>query len=270
MRDFLKINLLLVFIIALAACSSGVSKKIEKIQSKNTENPSQKLVLLDQLYDSLNKDEDKLKVLESIEILLREKIKDPNLLLQIYKKQAFFSRTDKDRNLVFLKIAQLSVQNLKDNVIAQNYLFKVKEELLGKEQRDQFYQLKVLSFINSGQFQQANVEVNDLLKRKDLSPTERFKINMLRTRILSAKKNNSEVEKVLLELLRTHPNLSMKWRLRSQLSVLYEDNEDFKSALEQLRMMKDEQGEDELLLARIKQLEKRSKQQPGAKGWLRR
>jgi outer membrane PBP1 activator LpoA protein len=270
MKLFFKIHLLLALTVAFTGCSSGVSNKIEKIQSKSTEQPSQKLVLLDQLYDSLDKDEDKLKVLKSIETLLREEIKDPNLLLQIYKKQAFFSGTDTDRNLVFLKIAQLSVQNLKDNVIAQNYLFKIKEDLLDKEQRDQFYQLKVLSFINSGQFKQADVEVNDLLKRKDLSPTERFKINMLRTRILSAKKKNSEVEKVLLDLLRTHPNLSMKWRLRSQLSVLYEDKEDFKKAIEQLKKMKEEQGEDELLLARIKQLEKRSKQQPGGKGWLRR
>ena len=52
--------------------------------------------------------------------------------------------------------------------------------------------------------------------------------------------------------------------------MFYEDKEDFDKALEQLNLMLEEEGDDELLSTRIKQLKERSKQQPGARGWYRR
>ena len=228
------------------------------------------LARLDQLYGRLSDREEKLRVLKAIEEVVRTEIRDPNLLLQVFEKKAFFSESEEERNSVFLKMAQLSIQNLKDNIIAQDYLFKINESLLSKEQRDQFYQLKILSFINSEQMDQAEIEIEDLLNREDLTPTERFKISMLKIRILTANKKEEEIEKILIHLLKTFPNLSMKWRVRSQLVMLYEDQEDYSKALDQLSKMQEEEGEDELLSIRIKQLKERSKQQPGAHGWYKK
>lgn len=265
-----KTNLLVIFFLIFAGCTSGLDSKMQKIKKQNSNKPLLALAQLDQLYDSLSERNDKIRVLKSIEALIRSEIRDPNLLLQVFEKRAFFSESKTERNGVYLKMAQLSVQNLKDNVIAQDYLFKIDESVLSKEQRDQFYQLKVLSFINSGQIDQAEIEIEDLLKRKDLTPTERFKISMLKTRILTANKKEAEVEEILVDLLKTYPNLSMKWRVRSQLAMLYEDQEDYDKALEQLNKMLEEEGDDELLSIRIEQLKERSKQQPGARGWYRR
>jgi len=261
---------LLLLILFLGACSNSVGSKIKKIKKQNIGKSRLALEKLDELYEVTENKKAKLEILKSISEIVRVELKDPNLLLQVYEKEAFFSPTPEDRNDVYLKMSQLSVQNLKDNILAQDFLFKVDEDLLTKEKRDQYYQLKILSFINSGQTEQAQIEIDDLLSRKDLTPTERFKISMLKTRILSSNKKEEEVETILLSLLKSYPNLSMKWRIRSQLAMLYEDQENLKKALVQLNKLKEEEGEDELLSIRIDQLKKRSKQQPGAKGRLRR
>jgi len=266
----MKGDFLILFFTVLAGCSSGIDSKVKKIKKQHPGKPMLALAQLDQLYDKLTEKKDKLKVLVSIENVIRTEIRDPNLLLQVFEKKAFYSETKEKRNEVFLKMAQLSVQNLQDNVIAQDYLFKIDESTLTKDQRDQFYQLKILSFINSGQIDQAEIEIEDLLNREDLTPTERFKISMLKIRILTANKKEDKVEKLLVNLLKTYPNLSMKWRVRSQLAMLYEDKEDYSKALDQLNKMQDEEGEDDLLSIRIEQLKERSKQQPGARGWYRR
>jgi outer membrane PBP1 activator LpoA protein len=260
----------LCLLILIGGCTSGVDSKIKSIKEQNSAKPMLELAELDQLYESLTEKKDKVKVLESIESLIRSEIRDPNLLLLAYEKKAFYSSSVEERNNVYLKMAQLSVQNLRDNTIAQDYLYKIDEKALNKEQRDQFYQLKILSFINSGQVDQAEIEAEDLLNRPDLTPTERFKVSMLKTRILTANNKENEVEEILVDLLKTYPNLSMKWRVRSQLAMYYEEQENYEKALEQLNKMLEEEGDDELLSIRIEQLKERSKQQPGARGWYRR
>ena len=270
MKTAIKANFLFFLILIFTGCTSGLDSKIRKIKKQNSKKPLLALAQLDQLYDGLLKRSDRIKVLRSIENLIRTEIRDPNLLLRVFEKLAFFSESSEERNSVYLKMSQLSVQNLKDNVFAQDYLFKIDQDTLSKEQRDQFYQLKILSLINSGQIDQAEIEIEDLLRRKDLSPTERFKVSMLKTRILTANKKEAEVEKLLVNLLKTNPNLSMKWRVRSQLVMFYEDQEDYEKALEQLNKMLEEEGDEEFLSIRIEQLKERSKQQPGARGWYRR
>lgn len=265
-----KNGLLFSTIFALSSCTSDLEQSINKINQNFKNKPLKTLEKLDDLYSKIKTKEEKLLVLSEIEKIIKTGVRDPQLLKHVLEKKVFFTDHLETKNKILLDLAQLSVQNLRDNELAQEYLFKVQEKSLNSEERAQYFQLRIISYINAGEMTQAGIEIEDLLAREDLTPTERFKIEILKTRVLSSLEKYDDMEKVFLKLLASYPNLSKKWRVRSQLSLMYEEQDNFDEALKHLKILQKEDPKDEMIEIRIEQLTKRSRQQPGGQGRLRR
>lgn len=270
MKKINKLILSLFLLFFFISCTSNVEKSINSINKSFKNKPVKSLKKLDNLYSKLKSREEKLLVLNEIEKTIKDGVRDPQLLKHVLEKKVFYSSSVNMKNKTLLDLAQLSVQNLRDNEQAQDYLFRVQEKKLNSDERGQYFQLKIISYINAGEITQAAIEIEDLLARDDLTPTERFKIEVLKTRVLSSLEKFDEMEQVFLKLLASYPNLSKKWKIRSQLSLMYEEQDQFDKALKHLKIMQKEDPKDELVEIRIEQLTKRSKQQPGGQGRLRR
>jgi len=262
---------LLICIFLNASCTNKTGKVIKSALSVSEENPEKALSILDKKLLEAKKKKDKLAYIVAIEKIVKEKFKNPEHYKAILEKKILYLDSKKEINQTYLVLAQLLIQNFKDENEALTVLSKINIEELISEQRDQYFQSILISYINLKEYDQALIEADLFLKRKDLSPSEDFKIKNLKSRTLVSLKRSEKAEIQYEKLIQTYPNLSKKWKIRSQLGLILEDQKKYKKALIQLKLqMKEEKSEDPLLKWRIDELSKRLAQQPGGKGKLRR
>lgn len=264
-------SVLLICIFLNASCTNKTGKVIKSALSVSDKNPEKALGILDKKLLEAKKKKDKLAYTVAIEKIVKEKFKNPEHYKAILEKKILYLDSKKEINQTYLILAQLLIQNFKDENEALTVLSKIDIEELISEQRDQYFQSILISYINLKEYDQALIEADLFLKRKDLSPSEDFKIKNLKSRTLVSLKKSEKAEIQYEELIQTYPNLSKKWKIRSQLGLILEDQKKYKKALTQLKLqMKEEKSEDPLLKWRIDELSKRLAQQPGGKGKLRR
>jgi tetratricopeptide (TPR) repeat protein len=118
-------------------------------------------------------------------------------------------------------------------------------------------------------FTQAENEADEFL-RLSLPDEQRFDMLMLKGNIEMAKKDLTKAVGVFKELLSKYSDRAQKENVGLTLSVCYEEQGDFKSAIEALTEMKKYHPMPDYIDIRIQRLEKRLKNQPGAKGRLRK
>ncbi len=255
----------------LFGCTSEHGKKIIEAKKVRDSEPEQALLILDRALSDANDSKDKLEIILEIEDIIKKKVKKADYYKGILKKKLVYVESDFDKNETLLTLSKLLIQNFKDNISALNYLEKIKIEALIEEQREQYFKSVLIAHINNNNYEQALIEVDGFLKMKDLSPSERFKIQMLKARTFADFKKVESAESEYKKLLNEYPNLSKKWKLRTQLALTLEGQKKYKEAISQLKAYaKENEDEDPLLDWRIQELEKRLAQQPGGKGRLRR
>ncbi len=252
-------------------CSDKSSRIINSAVKLSRSEPKKALQILDKALSDETDRKEKLKYISTIESIVKEKVKKADYYKAILQKKLIYLESDKEKNQTILIIAKLLIQNYKDNVEALNFLEKVKIELLGEEEREQYFKSVLIAHINNKNYEQALIEVNGFLSRQDLSPSERFRIQVLKARTYTDFKKAESAEKEYTELLNRYPNLSKKWKLRTQLALTLEGQKKYKEAIKQLKLYAaEDKGKDPLLKWRIEELTKRMAQQPGGKGRLRR
>lgn len=259
----------LIFFCFNTSCKSKADKVINKALS--AKNPETALISLDKGLTTAKTDRDKLSFILAIEKIVKEKLKNPEHYKAILEKKILYLKSEEEKNETYLILAQLLIQNLKNEDEALTILSKIDVDKLKANQRDQFFQSVLISYMNGKEYEQALIEAQLYLGRKDLTPSENFKIKNLKARSLVSLKRNEEAEAQYEELIQNYPNLSKKWKIRSQLGLIFEDQKKYREALSQLRLqMKEEKSDDPLLKWRIEELSKRLAQQPGGKGRLKR
>lgn len=115
-------------------------------------------------------------------------------------------------------------------------------------------------------FEQAESEVNDLLKQR-LEANAKFETMILKGNILIARKLFAEAADIYKTLLREFPERSKQENVALQLAVCYEESEDFKQAIATLETLRGNYSPPEYIELRIKRLQERQRNQPGAKGY---
>ncbi|MGH1468518.1 MAG: tetratricopeptide repeat protein [Bdellovibrionales bacterium] len=266
----MKKSLLLLCFLTIG-CSDKSSRIINSANKLSKKEPQKALKILDKaLNDEMNPKE-KLKYISTIENIVKEKVKKADYYKAILQKKLIYLESESEKNKTILIIAKLLIQNYKDNVGALNFLEKVKVDLLNEEEREQYFKSVLIAHINNKNYEQALIETNGFLNRKDLSPSERFRIQVLKARTYTDFKKAELAEKEYTRLLNRYPNLSKKWKIRTQLALTLEGQKKYKEAIAQLKLYSaEDEGKDPLLSWRIEELTKRMAQQPGGKGRLRR
>lgn len=259
------------FILSLTSCTDKRRSVVSKANKLAKSDVGNALLVLDRSLQSATTSKDKLYYLKAIEEIVKKDLKDPKHYKAVLEKKIFFSENEKERNKSFLTLAQLLIQNFRDENEALSVLSKINFDKLIGEDRAKYFQSILISHINLKEDEQALIEVKVFLNRKDLTPSEDFKIRNLKSRSLVNLKKIEEAEKEYMSLIETYPNLSKKWNIRSQLGLLLEEQKEYKKAIFQLKKQVEESDvKDPLLEWRIAELSKRMEQQPGGKGRLRR
>ncbi len=255
----------------LIGCSDKSGRIIKSAENLSKTNSKKALQILDNALMNEVSFKKKLKYISAIEKLIKNKVKKTSYYKAILQKKLVYVETQQERNQVLLMLSQLLIQNYKNNVEALNYLEKINIDLLNENEREQYLKSVLIANINSENYEQALIEVKSFLSRKDLSPSERFRIKILKARTNTNFKKIELAEKEYKQLLNKYPNLSKKWRIRMQLALILEEQKKYKEAIKELRLhAKEENHKDPLLKWRIEELTKRLAQQPGGKGRLKR
>lgn len=267
----MKVFFTLVCFIFLSSCSSKSEKLISRAKKISETKGRQSLLLLDQAYSLSEGPKEKIRVLNEMENLIKSKIKKADLYQAVLEKKIYYLENEKIKDQTRLLLAQLYVQNLRSEEEALKVLSEIHSENLSSGEREQYYQLLLFAYINSKKLTQALLEANNILDRKDLSPSERFKVVILKARIYTELKKYKEAEVVYRSLMDKYHNLAKKWKVRSQLALTYESLKMYKEAVKELEAYLEEEGkEDTVVEWRIEELKKRIALQPGGKGRLRR
>lgn len=115
-------------------------------------------------------------------------------------------------------------------------------------------------------FFQSESEIDSLLKLKS-DDTIRFSALMLKGNILIGKKEYKEAAETLNKLMVEFPEKAVEENVALVLAVCYEENYDFKNAIKVLEDHKSRYKPAEYIELRIKRLQERQKNAPGAKGF---
>lgn len=115
-------------------------------------------------------------------------------------------------------------------------------------------------------FFQAESEIDSLLKLKGDEAT-RFSALMLKGNILVARKDFLKAADIFKSLIQNFPDKAIQENVALILAVCYEENLDFKNAIAILEEHKTKYNPPEYIELRIKRLQERMKNAPGAKGF---
>ncbi|WP_374029476.1 tol-pal system YbgF family protein [Bdellovibrio bacteriovorus] len=115
-------------------------------------------------------------------------------------------------------------------------------------------------------FFQSESEIDSLLKLKSDDNT-RFNALMLKGNILVARKDFGKAADIFKSLIQKYPEKAIQENVALTLAVCYEENFDFKSAIAVLEEHKSNYQPPEYIELRIKRLQERMKNAPGAKGF---
>lgn len=115
-------------------------------------------------------------------------------------------------------------------------------------------------------FFQAESEIDSLLKLKGDDNT-RFNASMLKGNILVARKDFTAAIEIFKKLIEQFPEKAVQENVALILAVCYEEKFDFKSAVAVLEAHKGKYNPPEYIELRIKRLQERMKNAPGAKGF---
>jgi tetratricopeptide (TPR) repeat protein len=132
------------------------------------------------------------------------------------------------------------------------------------------YKIKLArAYYYQNNFVQAENEVLEFLKTYPESD-QRFDMTLLLANINLAKKQLADAAAVFQKILKEFPERATKENVGLMLSVCYEEMKDFKSASEVLLSIRAKHPMPEYVDLRIERLKARMKNQPGARGRIRK
>lgn len=193
-------------------------------------------------------------------------IKDFNKAIEYHHFLVLHSKDEKERLESQKQIAAIyfnNLQNYPQAIIEYSKLQQMPHTDLEAAQykmnvaRAQYYQ---------NNFFQAESEIDSLLKLKG-DETTRFNAMMLKGNILVARKDFIKAAEIFKTLIQNFPEKAIQENVALILAVCYEENLDFKSAVAILEAHKGKYNPPEYIELRIKRLQERMKNAPGAKGF---
>lgn len=193
-------------------------------------------------------------------------IKDFNKAIQYYHFIVLHSPDEKERLESQKQIALIyfnNLQNYQQSIIEYSKLQQMPHTDLEASQ----YKLNVARaqyYLNN--FFQAESEIDSLLKLRS-DDSIRFSALVLKGNILVAKKDFAKAAEIFKEIIEKYPAKSEQENVALILAVCYEENLDFKNAIAVLEGLKTKYKPMEYIELRIKRIQERMKNAPGAKGY---
>jgi lipopolysaccharide biosynthesis regulator YciM len=114
-------------------------------------------------------------------------------------------------------------------------------------------------------FFQAQSEIDEVLKLH-VGDNEKFAALVLKSNIQIAQKEFPKAIEILKKVVANYPQKALQENVPQTLAVCYEESGNFAEAIKSLELARDKHPNPEYIDLRIKRLQARQKNQPGAKG----
>lgn len=122
------------------------------------------------------------------------------------------------------------------------------------------------SYYYLGNYFQTLSEIDEILKLRSDEDTE-FQARLLRGNVFVAQKKFPEAALIFSAVIEKFPAKSLKENVHLVLSLSYEESGDYKQALAVLEKIKDVYEPKEYIELRLKRIQERARNQPGARGF---
>lgn len=192
-------------------------------------------------------------------------LKDFKKAIEYDRHLVLYSKDAAERILAQKRIATTYFENLQEYSKAANEYNKLLAMPLSTADKAKGKISLSRSYFYSEEFNQAESEIQDLLRER-LDPDSRFAALALRGSILVARKDFKPAVELLRGLVKSDPERSKRENIGMQLVVSLEENHDYKEAVQVLESMKATYEPKEYIELRIKRLQEKVRNQPGARG----
>ncbi|HRO66074.1 MAG TPA: tetratricopeptide repeat protein [Pseudobdellovibrionaceae bacterium] len=193
-------------------------------------------------------------------------LKDFKKALGFYRHLILYSQDAKEREQAQKDLANVAFDNLNDYEMAAAEYSKLLGLNLPFAEKAKFQIALGRSYFYLGRFEQSESEIDALLKER-LQESTRFSALTLKGNILVSKKLFGEAAEIYRQVLKEFPEKSKEENVALQLAVCYEENHDFRSAIQILESTKSDASNLDYVELRIKRLQERLRNQPGARGF---
>lgn len=191
--------------------------------------------------------------------------KDFNTAIRFYRHVVLYSENSEERIKSQREISYLffdSLQNYQQSIIEFYKLLQMSD----KDFEIATYKLAVARasyYLNK--FDEALSEINEIIRLK-ITNDILFDTLLLQGNILVAQKSYSKAILVFKDLIKKFPDKAEKENVPLTLTVCFEENFQYKEAIQILYSLRETHNSSEYIELRIKRINERIKNQPGAKG----
>lgn len=259
--------ILVVLVLALTACSTQEEGDFKTAQ-KNISQGKYKVALgyLDRVIKRNAHTEYPLEAAREAARISFFELKDFDKTIEYHRFIVLHSQNEKERLESQKQIAEIYFNNLQ-NYQASIVEFSKLQQMPHTDLEAAQYRMSVARaqyYMNN--FFQAESEIDSLLRLKS-DDNIRFSALMLKGNILVAKKEFTKAIDIFKGLIQKYPQRSMQENVGLTLAVCYEENDSFKEAIKVLEDYRGKYNPPEYIELRIKRLQERLKNAPGAKGF---
>lgn len=196
-------------------------------------------------------------------------IKDYKKAASYYQLIIRYSSNEIDRLEAQKQLASLYFESLQDYERAAVEYSKLATTSRVDSERA-LYKLSVArSYYYLGNYFQTLSEIEEILKLKSDKDVE-FQARLLHGNVSVAQKKFGEAAKTFQEIIAKFPEKSLKENVHLVLSLSLEESGDYRQALSVLEKIQDRYEPKEYLDLRIKRIQERAENQPGARGYNRK
>ncbi|MGZ3768444.1 MAG: tetratricopeptide repeat protein [Bdellovibrio sp.] len=259
--------LLVVILFVLVACSSQEQADYKQAQKEIAEEHYRiALSLLDQVIKrNASSDLPLAAAREAARISFFE-IKDFDKAIQYHRFIILHSLNEKERLDSQKQVASIYFNNLQNYKLSLVEYSKLQELPHTDIEAAQYKMNMARAQYYLNNFYQSESEIDALLKLKSNDDIH-FNALMLKGNILVGKKDFKAAAEIFKNLLQNHPEKAIQENVALTLAVCYEENFDFKGAIAVLEQYRNKYTRQEYIELRIKRLQERMKNAPGAKGF---
>jgi tetratricopeptide (TPR) repeat protein len=193
-------------------------------------------------------------------------IKDYSRAARYYKLVIQFSPDENDRMQAQNQLASLYFEGLQDYANAAIEYSKLASSTTIESERAAHKLSVARSYYYLGNYFQTLSEISEVLKLKLDKQTE-FHALLLNGNVFVAQKKFFEAAKLFEGIISKFPDMALLENVHLILSLAHEESGDYKKALATLEQIKPVYKPEEYLELRIKRIQERAKNQPGAKGF---
>lgn len=193
-------------------------------------------------------------------------MKDFPKALEFLKLVILYSKDPADRFQAQKQLAGIYFDNLQNYSMAIKEYTKLLQLVLSPAEQAQYRVILARSYFYLNEFNQSEAEIKEVLKA-NIDPALAFSAIVLQGNIKVEQKAFGAAADVYKKLIADYPERALQENIHLSLAVCYEESRDYVNAIKTLESLRGKYSVPEYIELRIKRVQERQKNLPGARGY---